>query len=72
MYLKGEYLKGDHGLLLERIEARKHPYMNASLLKSQLDILEPPMEGIFSDIAGRPESIVEQVVEKLRKRGVVC
>lgn len=64
------YLKGSHHQLLERIEARAHPYMNAGLLKSQLDTLEPPKDGILADIAGRPEAIVEQVVEQLRALGV--
>jgi carbohydrate kinase (thermoresistant glucokinase family) len=63
------YLKGDHHRLLERIEARAHPYMNAGLLKSQLDTLEPPMDGIVVDIAGPPETIVERVVDQLRTLG---
>jgi len=60
------YLKGSHGQLLERVEARAHPYMNAGLLKSQLDTLEPPLDGIVADIAATPEAIVEQVVEELK------
>ncbi|MEE8434192.1 MAG: gluconokinase [bacterium] len=63
------YLKGSHHQLLKRIEARAHPYMNAGLLKSQLDTLEPPMDGIVVDIAGSPESMVERVVAQLRTLG---
>ena len=66
------YLKGSHRQLRERIEARAHPYMNAGLLESQLDTLEPPTDGIVVDIAGSPESIVEKVVEALKVLGAFC
>ena len=65
------FLEGSHDQLLERIEARAHPYMNAGLLKSQLDTLEPPIDGIVADIAGSPESIVERVVEDLKAMGAL-
>ena len=66
------FLKGSHDQLLERIEARAHPYMNANLLKSQLDTLEPPMDGIVVDIDATPGSIVERVVEALKAMGAFC
>ena len=66
------FLKGSHDQLLERIEARAHPYMNAGLLESQLDTLEPPMDGIVVDIDTTPGSIVERVVEALKAKGAFC
>lgn len=38
------FLHGDYDLLHQRLIARKGHYMKADLLRSQLDILEPPLE----------------------------
>src|SRR5262245_23746155 len=38
------YLKGDFGLIEQRVKGRKHRYMPASLLQSQFDTLEPPRD----------------------------
>jgi carbohydrate kinase (thermoresistant glucokinase family) len=56
------YLKGSYELLRKRIEERKHPYMNKDLLKSQLDTLEEPKDGIVVDIAPTPEIIVNTII----------
>ena len=53
------YLKGSYPLLRKRIEERQHPYMDKNLLKSQLDTLEEPEEGLRVDISATPEMIVE-------------
>jgi carbohydrate kinase (thermoresistant glucokinase family) len=60
------YLKGSYGLLRERIEGRQHPYMNKNLLKSQLDTLEEPEDGLVVDISPAPEIIVKTILENLR------
>jgi gluconokinase len=39
------YLQGDPALLAQRIGARTDHYMPPSLLRSQLDALEPPADG---------------------------
>ena len=60
------YLKGSYELLRERIEGRQHPYMNKNLLKSQLDTLEEPKDGLVVDISPAPEIIVKTILENLR------
>jgi gluconokinase len=45
------FLKGEPALIRERLQARKHRYMPASLLDSQLAALEPPRDAIEIDVA---------------------
>ena len=60
------YLKGSYELLRERIEERQHPYMDKNLLRSQLDTLEEPEEGLRVDIMEPPEAIVHTIIQSLR------
>jgi carbohydrate kinase (thermoresistant glucokinase family) len=60
------YLKGSYELLSKRIEGRQHPYMNKSLLKSQLDTLEEPKDGLCVDISPTPEIIVRTIIKNLK------
>ena len=60
------YLKGSYQLLRKRIEERQHPYMNKSLLRSQLDTLEEPEEGLRVDISASPATIVRTIIQKLK------
>ena len=55
------YLHGDGELLRRRAEGRKHRYMPASLLQSQLDALEPPRGAIEIDVAQPVEACVAQI-----------
>lgn len=55
------YLKGDERLIGERMKARPHRYMPASLLKSQFDTLEPPQSALLVEVSGS----VEQTLEKI-------
>jgi gluconokinase len=55
------YLHGDRELLRRRAEGRKHRYMPASLLQSQLDALEPPRGAIEIDVAQPVEACVAQI-----------
>jgi carbohydrate kinase (thermoresistant glucokinase family) len=67
------HLTGDPALIRERMSARQGHYMPVSLLPSQLATLEPPAAGegaIVVDVAGTPESIVEEVLRRLRAGGV--
>ena len=61
------YLKGSYELLRDRIEGRHHPYMNKSLLRSQLDTLEEPKDGLCVDISPTPEIIVRTIIENLKE-----
>lgn len=61
------HLTGDPALLAERLRRRSGHYMPASLLQSQLDILEPPQTdeaAITLDVTAAPE----QVLAALRQR----
>ena len=60
------YLKGSYQLLRKRIEGRQHPYMDKNLLRSQLDTLEEPEEGLRVDISATPEMIVSTIIQNLK------
>ncbi len=60
------YLKGSYELLRKRVEERQHPYMNRDLLRSQLDTLEEPQEGLRVDISATPEMIVRTIIQNLK------
>ena len=62
------YLHGTPGLIRERLKARSHRYMPATLLDSQLATLEPPAEAIDIDVAAALESSVAAIVARLRAR----
>ena len=68
------YLKGSMELISSRLAVRKHEYMPASLLKSQFDTLEEPGETenvIVIDIDKEPEAIVDEIVDRLRAKGMM-
>lgn len=57
-------LTGDESLIRNRIAARRHAYMPASLLISQLATLEPPTADerpVVVDVSEAPEACVEQI-----------
>jgi gluconokinase len=59
------YLHGSAGLIRERMKARKHRYMPAALLDSQLATLEPPADAIAIDVAAALEDSVAAIIERL-------
>jgi gluconokinase len=61
------HLHGDPSLIAERLKARKHRYMPASLLDSQFAILEPPRRAIACNVSGDVESCVAQIVRQMRQ-----
>jgi len=60
------YLKGSYELLGKRLEERQHPYMDKNLLRSQLDTLEEPKDGLTVDISATPEIIVGTIIKSLK------
>jgi carbohydrate kinase (thermoresistant glucokinase family) len=68
--VKTVYLKGSYELLNQRIASRQHPYMAKGLLKSQLDILEAPEDGLTVDISRTPDAIVKEILGWLGKTTV--
>jgi carbohydrate kinase (thermoresistant glucokinase family) len=65
--LKQSYrdIKGSYELLRKRIEDRHHPYMDKNLLRSQLDTLEEPKDGLTVDISSTPEIVVSTIITNL-------
>ncbi len=66
--LRVVHLTGDPALLGERLRRRAGHYMPASLLQSQLDILEPPQAdeaAIMLDVAATPEQVLAAVRHQL-------
>jgi len=66
--LRFVYLKGSKALIAERVGARHHEYMPASLLASQFDTLEEPLPDepvITIDASGTPEAEAQAIVEAL-------
>ena len=59
------FLEGSYELIRERVEARRHRYMPASLLKSQFETLEPPQRAIVVDISGTADQAVAQIKARL-------
>ena len=59
------YLHAPKAVLAERVAKRKHKYMPASLLDSQLATLEPPSGAIDIDVSGDPEDSVDAILQAL-------
>lgn len=59
------YLKGSPELLEKRVALRTHQYMNKDLLTSQLNTLEEPRDGLVISIAGTPEQVVDEIVDRI-------
>jgi gluconokinase len=59
------HLRGSFELIRSRVEARKHRYMPASLLQSQFDTLEPPLDAIDVDVSRDVETSLKKILEKL-------
>lgn len=55
------HLKGSRELIAERLAARVHRYMPASLLESQFQTLEEPSDALSVDIDATPDAIVEKI-----------
>lgn len=61
------HLQGDKALIAGRLAARRHRYMPATLLESQLAALEPPQRAIAVDVAADPASCVEAIVRAIAR-----
>ncbi len=63
------FLDTDPAVLRQRLEARKGHYMKANMLESQLETLEKPTYGLRLTDDVPPETLVEQIVERLHLVG---
>jgi carbohydrate kinase (thermoresistant glucokinase family) len=62
------YLKGDMALIGQRMRARKHHFMPASLLESQFAVLEEPgadESAVIVSIAMSPRRVVGMIIQRL-------
>lgn len=63
------HLAGDRETLVERMNARSHEFMPASLLDSQLSTLEPLGENerhVLADLTLTPSQLVDDICSELR------
>ena len=67
------HLAGDPAVIAGRIAQRRHPFMPASLLDSQLaalEPLEPDERGFAVGVDGTAGAIADGIVAQLRERGL--
>jgi gluconokinase len=60
------HLAGSEALIGERLAARSHRYMPPTLLRSQFEALEAPTDAMALDVAAPVESLVAQIVARVR------
>jgi carbohydrate kinase (thermoresistant glucokinase family) len=63
------YLKASEAVIAQRVSARHHEYMPASLLHSQFETLEEPLPGepvITIDAKDQPELEAQKIIDALR------
>jgi 6-phosphogluconate dehydrogenase len=61
------YLKGSYELIHERLLQRPHHYFSASMLQSQFDILEEPLNAVVQNIEQPAEIIVKNVIKQMNR-----
>lgn len=59
------YLQGDQATLAERLQKRNGHFMPETLLKSQLDTLEPPQQAITVSIQNSVTEMISEILEKI-------
>lgn len=66
--VKWIFLNGSFEQISNRLKQREDHFMPTSLLKSQFDVLENPIEALDIDIANSPTKMVEQIVNELTNK----
>ena len=59
------YLRGNFELIRDRLRKRKGHFVPTSLLPSQFQTLEEPVDAITVDVAADPQSIVDEIRKRL-------
>lgn len=62
-HFKIVFLHGPKETIKSRLSSRENHFMNPNLLDSQLEILNPPDQGLRIDISYSPEEILKQIQE---------
>ncbi|MGI8893271.1 MAG: NADP-dependent phosphogluconate dehydrogenase [Bacteroidia bacterium] len=65
------FLHGANELLENRISKREGHFMPASLLQSQLKILEKPAYGIHVNVENTPEKIIETIIQNMNTKAEI-
>jgi gluconokinase len=60
------YLKGEAGIIRQRLRDRQGHFAGPDLLESQFLILEEPVDAIRVDVGQEPDIIVKQLLEALK------
>lgn len=63
--VKLAYLKGDYGLVSQRLESRRGHFMKTELLDSQFAALEEPEAATHFDVSAPPDEIVNAIKRRL-------
>ncbi len=66
--IKWIFLSGNYTQILDRIKHRKGHFMPTSLLNSQFETLEVPIEALYIDITNSPKKIVATIKDELVKK----
>ena len=59
------FLKGSKSVIAERMKSRDNHFMPESLLDSQFEALEEPINAITVDIDQRPDRVLEDILEQI-------
>lgn len=59
------YLKGSKSVIAERMKNRDNHFMPESLLDSQFETLEDPVNAVIIDINQSPQQIVDAIIEQI-------
>jgi gluconokinase len=59
--IKLVYLKGSYDLIQKRLQERQNHYMTETLLQSQFDTLEEPLDNVNIDIGQPPQAVVQTI-----------
>jgi gluconate kinase len=59
------YLNGSYETILQRMQNRTGHYMPTTLLQSQFDALEVPVNNISVDIALPPDRIIDLIIAQI-------
>ncbi|MGG9962722.1 gluconokinase [Ferruginibacter sp. SUN106] len=62
------FLRGDYETIYRRLKNRTGHYMPSSLLQSQFDSLEIPVDAFTIDIEKQPADIVADIIQQLDKK----
>lgn len=60
------YLKGTYDLIQKRLQERQNHYMSETLLQSQFDALEEPLNTVYIDISQSPQAILQNIKAVLK------